>query len=54
LITFSPPEPLFQTTAPGKARNGMSHRKGALPTHITEKSQSRERFWLWIVLFCPR
>jgi predicted tellurium resistance membrane protein TerC len=35
----------------GQARNGMARRRSALPTHITEKSQSRERFWLWIILF---
>jgi hypothetical protein len=50
LITFLPPNPLFQTTAPGIARNGMARRKGALPTHIDEKSQPCEGFWLWIIL----
>src|SRR5207253_8389015 len=30
----------------------MPHLKGALPTHINEKSQPRERFWLWIISFC--
>jgi len=52
LITLSPPNPLFQTTAPGKARNGMSRRNGTPPTHINEKSQPRERFWLWISWNC--